>query len=182
MPGSIRIAASCDQPLGTARPTAWRRDVRHRRNRRRSRAASSRAGRRSRRSWRVRRARISARSPATHCARLRIPQSAPIWPSWLGQMATVSRNFSTSASRSVGGDDGADAVAGQAVGLGKGIKLDQRVGPVGIGEKIVRARRCGCRNRGRFRPRSAQGRGRGRGRGRRAGFRPDIRRRRGCWG
>ena len=47
----------------------------------------------------ARRERISARSPATHCARLRMPQRAPIWPNWLGQIATVSRNFSTCARR-----------------------------------------------------------------------------------
>ena len=67
-----------------------------------------------------------------------MPQRAPIWPSWLGQMATVSRNFSTSASRCGGGNNRTDAVAGQAVGFGKRIKMDQRVGPIGIGEQIMR--------------------------------------------
>jgi hypothetical protein len=56
-------------------------------------------------------------------------------------MVTVSRNFSTSASGG-GGDHRADPVAGQAVGLGEGIEVDQRVGPVGIGEQIVRRARA----------------------------------------
>ena len=37
------------------------------------------------------------------------------------------------------GGDGTDAVAGQAVGFGKAVKLDQGVVPIGIGEQIMRA-------------------------------------------
>ena len=42
----------------------------------------------------ARRLRISARSPASHWPRFCMPQSAAIWPNWLGQIATLSRNFS----------------------------------------------------------------------------------------
>jgi hypothetical protein len=51
------------------------------------------------------------------------------------------------------GDDRADAVAGQAVGLGEAVEVDEGVGPVRVGEKVMRRTGGGCRNRGRFRPR-----------------------------
>ena len=36
------------------------------------------------------------------------------------------------------GDDGSDAVSGQAVGFREGIELDQRACPIGVSEQVVR--------------------------------------------
>ena len=68
-----------------------------------------------------------------------MPQRAAIWPSWRRADGDGVEEFLDLGQTRRRGDDGADAVAGEAVGLGEGVEVDEGVGPVGVGEQVVRA-------------------------------------------
>ena len=170
------------QRASQPRRTACRRDARHRRNRRRSRAASSPAARAKPPAIAARRARISARSPATHCAEVAHPPERADLAKLAGADRDGVEELLDLRQPRRGGDDRAHAMPGQPVGLGERVEVDERVGPVGIGEQVVRRAGAAVEIAVGLVDDQREAVGAGQIAERRAASRPGIPRRRGCSG